>query len=76
MSMHHGHAVPEEARRGRQIPWDWNYIVSCHVGAGNQMQVLWKSSQYLDPVVRLSSSRLCISSSFISIRSCPGRNNP
>ena len=69
MSVHHGHEVPEEARRGRQIPW-LQTVVSCHVGAGNQTRVLWKSSQCLRPLVHHSSSRLCISTSFISIKSC------
>lgn len=27
-------------------PWDWNYGLSHHVGAGNKTQVLWKISQY------------------------------
>ena len=25
MSVHHMHAVPMEARRGHQIPWNWSY---------------------------------------------------
>lgn len=36
--------VPAEARIGHQIPWNWSYrVMSHHVGAGNQTQVLWKS---------------------------------
>jgi hypothetical protein len=43
MSVHHMHAVPVEARRGRQMPQDM--LMSYHVGAGHGTQVLWKSSQ-------------------------------
>lgn len=31
-------------------------VVSCHVGAGDQTQVLWKGSQYSKPWAHLSSS--------------------
>lgn len=41
--------LPTEARRGQQIStpsWSYRQIVSPAVGAGNQMQVLWKSKDY------------------------------
>jgi hypothetical protein len=42
----HVHAMTVGASRGHQIPWDWSYrLVSCHLGAGTQMQVFWESSQ-------------------------------
>lgn len=29
--------MPKEVKRGRRIPWNWStFVVSQHVGAGNQ----------------------------------------
>lgn len=30
MYVHQMHAVPEEARRGEQVSWKWNYIDDCN----------------------------------------------
>jgi hypothetical protein len=39
--------VPETARRGCWVLWNWSLqvVVSCSVGAGSWTQVLWKSRQ-------------------------------
>jgi hypothetical protein len=39
--------VPVRARRKHWVSWNWTYVwmvISCHVGAGNQTQVLCKNS--------------------------------
>lgn len=47
VSVRHVHAVPTEARKGTGFScWGHRWFVSCHVGAGNQTQVLCKSSKY------------------------------
>lgn len=36
----------DRGQKGHWIPWDWSvrWFVRPHVSAGNQAQVLWKSS--------------------------------
>lgn len=46
-------AVPEEARGGDQNPWNLQTIVSRHVHAGKQTQVLCKSSMRSYPLNHL-----------------------
>lgn len=48
MSMYYMHAVFTEARRGHQIPWNFQIAVSHLVGAGSETWDLLKSSQCLN----------------------------
>jgi hypothetical protein len=59
MSVGHMHAVPVEVRSGQVselLELEFPTIVSHHVGAKNQTQVLWESSQCSYPLSHLSSN--------------------
>ena len=45
MLVHHGHAVHVEAQEGIGPLGLELQMINYHVGAGNQTQTLWKSSQ-------------------------------
>ena len=53
MSLHHLYAVPEDARRGRQIPWGWHY------------RGFWKRSQCSSLLRHLSNFKLIFESKFL-----------
>lgn len=61
----HAYLVPLEFRNGHRIPWRNERLSSCHVGAGNQIWVLFKSNEYSVLLNHPSSSLRLLSNSYL-----------